>query len=76
MSKQPAPENVPHIETLPVLVKDDTASIIMDENAAGPSRDGPAIIARINKEEPIVTRRELWAYYRKLIFINHDTILM
>ena len=64
MAKQPEPENTLHIETLPVLSKDDF-SVTLNENVAGPSSEGPAIIARINKNEPIVTRKELWAYYRE-----------
>lgn len=50
MSKQVTPEN-------PVLAIEETDSI-QEANV-------PVPIAKVEKSEPIVTRKELWAYYRK-----------
>lgn len=54
MSKQPAPENPP----VPVLVE--------NENVGEHGEDAVAIpIAKVGRHEPVVTRKELWAYYRE-----------
>ena len=54
MSKQPVPELV-----VPVI---DDSDLILDTGVTG--RKTPPPIAEIDKNEPVVTRRELWSYYR------------
>ena len=54
MSKQVTLEN-----PAPVLVEVDS---LQETNASVP-------IAKVDKHEPIVTRKELWSYYRKLSFM-------
>jgi hypothetical protein len=66
MSRLPAPEH-PVLDTKsPPLVQDG-----LDYKAGSPVSDdspkkskGTILISSVNKNEPIVTRRELWAYYR------------
>jgi hypothetical protein len=68
MSRLPAPEN-PVLDTKSTPLAWDS----LDEKAGSPVSDNPqkeskgtVLISSVNKNEPIVTRRELWAYYREL----------
>ena len=56
MAKQPVPEH-----PVTVLVEDGDSKVIVDDSRSSPVEGPP--IAAINKNEPIVTRRELWSYY-------------
>lgn len=54
MSKQPSPEG-------PAVLITDVESL---GNEGDIGRTGSPPIASINKNEPVVTRKELWSYYR------------
>lgn len=57
MSRLPAPENpIPDVETVDVDDKHDHG----DEEPA----TSIIPVARVDKSDPVVTRRELWSYYR------------
>jgi len=61
MSRQPAPEN-------PVLLDAEQEAIdVLDAKSStgSPSEEKtrPVFISTVNKDEPVVTRRELWSYY-------------
>ena len=64
MSRLPAPENHP----LPDIVVPDVDIKGVDEevDAISPLSDIP-VTAPVLENEPIVTRRELWSYYVRLI---------
>ena len=59
MSKQPPPENPP----VPVLA--DEALEDRLKEVGGYEHGGSSVvpIAKVERNEPIVTRKELWAYY-------------
>ena len=62
MSKQPAPEN-PKPEATVTAVVDEAVDSKSDLDA---SRNGGIhFVSTISKDEPVVTRRELWSYYSK-----------
>jgi hypothetical protein len=68
MSRLPAPENAVLDTKSTPLVQDS-----LDYKAGSPVSDesqkkskGTVLISSVNKNEPIVTRRELWAYYCEL----------
>jgi hypothetical protein len=76
MSRPPPPENpIAPIQSTPARNKDDDPNDFVDVvhtlDSKG-SLDGsiprkgsaPAFVSSISKDEPIVTRRELWSYYR------------
>ncbi|EGO02289.1 hypothetical protein SERLA73DRAFT_50012 [Serpula lacrymans var. lacrymans S7.3] len=72
MSKIPAPENpVPHADLADVdYVDDKLGSDASQADVALPQgRKKHVFISSINKDEPIVTRRELWSYY---LYYNGD----
>lgn len=54
MSKQPSPEG-------PAILISDVESL---GNERDIGRTGSPPIASIDKNEPVVTRKELWSYYR------------
>lgn len=54
MSKQPSPEG-------PTALITDVESLGNEEDTG---RMGSPPIASIDKNEPVVTRKELWSYYR------------
>ena len=51
------------------LVKsdDDMKEAYIDSELVGPIRPEP-VLAPVDDKEPIVTRRELWSYYRALTY--------
>lgn len=68
MSRQIAPENpIPDVEPVP-LVQDS-----LDYKPGSPTSDespkasgkGTVLISSLSKDEPVVTRKELWSYYRE-----------
>lgn len=66
MSQLPPPQNpVVHDSTEPApLIQDvdyDSVSPVSDDSSK--KSKATVLISSINKNEPIVTRRELWAYY-------------
>lgn len=74
MSRPPPPEN-PIAPVQPALAReddhDDFVDVIRTLDSKGSSngsipRKGtaPVFVSSINKDEPIVTRKELWSYYR------------
>lgn len=66
MSRLPAPENpLPDTEPHPLIQSSlDSKSVASDERPK--KSKGTVLISSISKDEPIVTRRELWSYYREL----------
>lgn len=81
MSRLPAPENpVAAVETVPVIDSEATkdsgdskASSVELEQVAR-QRKTPAFVSSISTNEPIVTRRELWSYYRTFYFMPSPTM--
>lgn len=75
MSRPPPPEN-PIAPVQPALARDtkdhdDFIDVVHTLDSKGSSnasiphkRSGPAFVSSISKDEPIVTRKELWSYYR------------
>jgi hypothetical protein len=66
MSRQPNPE---HVQALEHRHSRDLV------NPDGKGSDGAEVvpIATVNKDvEPIVTKRELWSYYRALQLLSHS----
>lgn len=61
MSKQPAPEN-------PVVAPE------IDAGSGLKRRTGtaPPFVSSVNEDEPVVTRKELWSYYRAFYFFVPD----
>jgi hypothetical protein len=71
MAKQLPPENpLPPTTDNDLIGSDDDTKL--DKNISTPAvvynrkRSGPAFVSSISKNEPVVTRRELWSYYRML----------
>ena len=68
MPRVPAPENsLPDIESLPLAVQSspDSESVASkDKHQIQPK--GTILISSVGKDEPIVTRKELWSYYREM----------
>lgn len=59
--------NDPAMHAVPVLIKDENGKgkdKAMSTNDEQQSVDKP-LVTTVDNEGPIVTRRELWAYYRK-----------
>lgn len=65
MSRQPIPENLNASGAEPPLVSLDGDFKFTEESN---ERMGEPPIANIDKHEPIVTRKELWSYYRVFLF--------
>ena len=67
-SGQNAPEEIQKENY--VLTSADSGSIdlVAVERAASGSGDRPSLLSSIKEDEPIVTRRELWSYYRQSSF--------
>ena len=60
MSKQPAPEN-PKPEATVTAVVDEVTDSKSESDVSRPG--GIHFVSTISKDEPVVTRRELWSYY-------------
>lgn len=76
MSRQPIPEN-PVLDEQPVLsLADDHEKRSIDKRSSVEANVVPArkskghtFISSISKDEPLVTRKELWSYYR--VYASH-----
>ncbi|KAL1702447.1 autophagy-related protein 22-like protein, partial [Schizophyllum commune] len=66
MSKQPAPEN-PKPEATVTAVVDEVTDSKSESDVSRPG--GIHFVSTISKDEPVVTRRELWSYY---MYYNGD----
>ncbi|KAI0737688.1 MFS general substrate transporter [Daedaleopsis nitida] len=64
MSRQPMPENIPEVAPEPLITTGTRDGSGKDEEEAE-----VIAIAPVRKDEPIVTRKELWSYY---LYYNGD----
>jgi len=44
--------------------QDEKAIIVQVEESSRPRGTAPVFVSTVNNDEPVVTRRELWSYYR------------
>lgn len=74
MSRLPAPEN-PVLNSEPALLVQSSldSKSIASEDRPRKSGKGTVLISSLSKDEPIVTRKELWSYYCE--FLLFDSIL-
>ncbi|THV03366.1 hypothetical protein K435DRAFT_835935 [Dendrothele bispora CBS 962.96] len=75
MSRLPAPENNPVTGTEDILSQEDSKSSSVDvkpgvdQPELRSRKKGLSFVSTITKNEPVVTRKELWAYY---LYYNGD----
>ena len=56
---------IPYTDSQPVIAstdQDEKATAVQELSRSGGT--APVFVSAVNNDEPVVTRRELWSYYR------------